>query len=345
MSDPYIWRYMSLAKYVDLLRSKSIFCPKASLFHDETEGKWIAHAVLWREKQRWQRVREYLGVLQDIVDLADGDQDAALVHSVNAYNQLPPEEERSVLSDVLKDVLNVYPSKRIEYLEGTINGWRKNHDGYNTEVAKWLREITVDRESTYISCWNSAPSMSLAMWSLYGGGNESLAIRLKPGKLDELLSRNQNWLQDNGLEGQVVDVDYFDDLPTPGAELQKELISKLGAGKDVRVGAFSIKPALYQYENEVRLIVYPKRELGLPLSDPNPELNGLSLSIGESNRSLSDFIEAVYVHPLVGADSMMVRVIKAIHEQFGLSGLPIIADKVEAIGSNIVLQQTGYTAG
>ena len=36
---PPIWQYLSLAKYFDLLRTKSLFFPKASLFADETEGK------------------------------------------------------------------------------------------------------------------------------------------------------------------------------------------------------------------------------------------------------------------------------------------------------------------
>lgn len=66
---------MSLAKYVDLLRSQAIFCPKASLFQDETEGKWIAHAVLWGEKKRWLVAKEYAEQLQNILDDCEGNQD------------------------------------------------------------------------------------------------------------------------------------------------------------------------------------------------------------------------------------------------------------------------------
>lgn len=343
MSDLYIWRYMSLAKYVDMLRSRSIFCPKASLFQDESEGKWIAHAVLWGEKERWERVRGYAEELQKVLDNAKGNQGDALRYSADLYNQLPPEEERSVLADVLKRVPVVYPHKRIEYLEAMIQGWRENHDNHNARVAEWLNEVAIDRESTYISCWNRAASMSLAMWNLYGGGGESVAIRLKPETLEKLLHSNSDWLNEAGLEGQVIDVDYIDGLTSPEKELQEELIGKLNVGKDVRVGAFSVKPALYEYEAEVRLIVYPKREIGKPLSDPHPERDGISLNIGEFDSSLSDFIEAVYVHPLLCSNSMMVRVVKAINEQFGLPNMPIITDKVEAIGSNMALQPTGFT--
>ncbi|MCI0594379.1 DUF2971 domain-containing protein [Chromohalobacter sp.] len=343
MSDLYVWRYMSLAKYVDMLRSRSIFCPKASLFQDETEGKWIAHAILWGEKQRWQRIRGYADRLQSILDRSGEDQNAVLVGAASVYNQLTPEEESSVLGDVLKQVPLVYPHKRQEYLERTVESWLKHHDGYNPRVSKWLNEVTIDRDSTYISCWNRADSMSLAMWNLYGGGSESVAIRLERGKLETLLEKNLDWLKENGLDGQVVDVDYVDGLNSPGEELQENLVDRLGVGKDVRVGAFSVKPALYAYESEVRLIVYPKRDIRSPVEDPHPELDGISLTIGSTSGSLSDFIGAVYVHPLLSANSMMVRVVKAINEQFGLSDLPIVTDKVEAIGSNMTLQPTGYT--
>lgn len=319
---------------------KVSFCPKASLFQDETEGNWIAHAVLWGEKQHWQRIHGYADRLQDLLDKAGGDQVAVLNGAEDAYLQLTPEEKLSVLGDILNKVSLVYPEKRHEYLKSTVDSWRKHHDDYNPRVARWLSEITIDRESTYISCWNRAASMSLAMWNLYGGGSESVAIRLDPEKLNALLESNMSRLKENGLDGEVVDVEYINGLNNPGKELQQNLVSRLSVGRDVRVGAFSVKPALYAFENEVRLIVYPERGNRTPLTDPHPELDGLSLTIGSS---LSDFIGAVYLHPLLGPNSMMVRVVKAINEQFGLSDLQIITDRVEAIGSSMALQPIGYT--
>ncbi|WP_108123937.1 DUF2971 domain-containing protein [Saccharospirillum mangrovi] len=345
MSNLYIWRYMSLAKYVDLLRSRSIFCPKASLFQDKTEGKWIAHAILWREKQRWQRIRGYADRLRGVLDQAKGNQDAILVGAENVYTQLAPEDERSVLADVLKQVSLVYPHKRKEYLEHTVESWFKHHDSYNSSVAKWQSELAIDRESTYISCWNRAASMSLAMWNLYGGGMESVAIRLECGKLEALIEENLDWLTKNDLDGQVVEVEYVDGLNNPREELQKDLIGRLGVGKDVRIGAFSIKPALYEYEREIRLIIYPKIDIRSPSADPHPEPDGISLKIGNEDGNLSDFIDAVYVHPLLSSDSMMVRVVKAINQQFGLSDLPIVTDRIEAIGPNMALEPTGYSSG
>ncbi len=86
-----------------------------------------------------------------------------------------------------------------------------------------------------------------------------------------------------------------------------------------------------------------------PVVDPHPELSGVSLSIGHRNHgaaeALGAFIESVYVHPMLDADSMTVRVVKAINERFGLADLPIITDKVEAIGPSMALQPTGYAGG
>jgi len=343
MSELYIWRYMSLAKYVDLLRSKSIFCPKASLFEDDTEGKWIAHAILWEEKQRWQLLRCYADQLQNILDLAKGDQNTILREAERTYQQLPPEEANSVLGDVLKTVPIVHSHMRGEYLCSMIKGWIGKHDSYNTNVSKWMKEVTADRTSTFISCWNRAASMSLAMWNIYGGGQESVAIKLKTGKLESLLQDNITWLKENGLDGQIVDVEYVEGLNRPEDELRRTLIKKLGVGKDVRVGSFSIKPALYSYENEVRLIIYPNRDHVSPGATDDPDVSGIALSIKETENGLSDFIEAIHVHPLLDSNSMMVRVVGAINEQFGLPNLPIITDKVEAIGPSMSLEPTGYT--
>lgn len=75
----------------------------------------------------------------------------------------------------------------------------------------------------------------------------------------------------------------------------------------------------------------------------DPDVSGIALSIKETENGLSDFIEAIHVHPLLDSNSMMVRVVGAINEQFGLPNLPIITDKVEAIGPSMSLEPTGYT--
>lgn len=346
MPEGKIWRYMSLAKYVDLLRSRAIFCPKASLFQDETEGKWIAHAVLWGEKQRWTKARSNAERLQKLIEDCAGDQNRILIEADNIYRSLDGIEQESVLGAVLKDLGTYHPPKREEYLQMVVSSWFKNHDNYNESVQEWTHAVSTGRESTYISCWNRAQSMSLAMWNQYGGGTESIAICSSVEKLKALVADNLDWLQKDGFDGEVIDVAYVDGLKEPGKDHQGDLVERLNLGKNVRVGAFSVKPAMYAYEIELRAIIYPVRDLFEPVVDPHPELSGVSLSLGHDSHSATEslcaFIDSVYVHPMLDAESMMVRVVKAINERFGLANLPIVVDKVEALGPNMVLRSTGY---
>jgi hypothetical protein len=73
MSDTLIWRYISLAKYIDLLRTKSLYFPKASLFKDDTEGKWWGHALLYEQAQPWRAAPANIKILEGILARAGQD--------------------------------------------------------------------------------------------------------------------------------------------------------------------------------------------------------------------------------------------------------------------------------
>jgi hypothetical protein len=340
---------MSVARYVDLLRSRAIFFPKASLFHDESEGKWVAHAVLWGQKQHWKKTKAHADTLQALLDRAKGDQDRILQEGALLSQRLTATEERGVLGDVLADLTRVYPHKREEYLKGLVESWIRQHDNYNSTVQEWRSQVAINRESTYISCWNRADAMSLALWNLYGGGTEGVAIRSTVTKLKAILNNNSGWLQDQGFDSELVDVYYVDGLNKPGEDLQGDLVERLSVGKDVRVGEFSIKPSLYEYEREVRAILYPKRGPSDPVINPHPDLNGISLPIEgfqkESQEAIKTFIDSVHVHPMLDSESMMVQVLQAINVKFQLPDVRIVTDKIEAIGPNMSLKPTTKRGG
>ena len=48
-----------------------------------------------------------------------------------------------------------------------------------------------------------ASSMSLAMWEMYGGGSESVAVRSTPSKLKGLIEDNATFAEKQGLAGDV----------------------------------------------------------------------------------------------------------------------------------------------
>lgn len=341
MKKEYVWRYMSLAKYIDLLATRAVFLPKAALLNDETEGKWIAHALLAGEKRRWAKAKGNADRLRAILEVANGDPDQILCHAAALYENLAASEKNSVLLEVLRDLPRAYREKRAEYLETFIQSWTRHHDGYNTRVQQWLTDVAIHRESTYVSCWNRADSMSLAMWNLYGGGHESVAIRSTVQKLESLVQSNVQWLEERSLCGSMCPVHYQAGLKDPDDALIGELLERLGAAKDTSIGQFSIKPDLYAYEQEVRILLYPVRRLTEPLRDPHPTVDGFALPVPSREHSqhpLSELIDAVHIHPMLDSRSMMHRGVRTLHDRLGFSGLPVITDRIEAIGSDMCLE-------
>lgn len=194
MDNVPIWRYLTLAKYVDLLRTRSLYFPKASRFQDETEGKWWGHAHLYRNAQHWSQSPANTQTLEQLLAKAGQDPAAILVE----INQVLPSANRWV-ANILRLAIRVYPEKRRDYLASVISSWKKHYADHNQAVKQWKSDLEVFRESTYISCWNRASSMSLAMWDMYGGGNESVAVRSTTDKLQAVIRLNNDLLKDTNL--------------------------------------------------------------------------------------------------------------------------------------------------
>jgi hypothetical protein len=330
MKEEPVWRYLTLAKYIDLLRTRSLFFPKAALFEDDTEGKWYGHSVLYEASRKWPGVLDNARKLEALLERAGVDPDAILLEAARLHQS---EDSRGGnLRDVLAGLIRVFPHKRREYVEMMISSWKGHYDKHNQEVETWASQTSIYRESTYISCWNRASSMSLAMWEMYGGGREAVAVRSTVGKLNALLEHNVPFLEENGLNGHVVDVRYVDGLKNPDERVHDRIYEILEESDGTAVMMFRIKPDIYAFEQEVRAILYPRRDMFAELADPHPDTNGFSLQMGE------DFIEAVYVHPALSEDSMMARAIREINTRFGAAGVPVIADKVEALGKDIRLE-------
>lgn len=341
MNDVPIWRYLTLAKYIDLLRTESLFFPKASLFNDYTEGKWIAHAVLLEQSRRWSRAEANAKILEELIEKA-GNDEAAMLQEANSLLTHKRNSMSEVLRDVLRDLGHVYPHKRREYLEGMISSWRKLYDNHNTSVESWSGQIAIYRESTYISCWNRASFMSVAMWEMYAGGREGIAVRSSENKLKALIEYNSVFLQQYGLEGATADVQYFDRLKSPDVELHDHLLQMLSGEKDVTIAMFSVKPNIFEYEREIRAIIFPKRGLFDSIKDPHPDKSGFSLPVGKTNPEAKalvvHFIDAVHIHPTLSSDSMMFNTVTELNKLFGVAEIPVIADSIEALGPDVLLQ-------
>ncbi|MCM3869283.1 MAG: hypothetical protein ND895_01130 [Pyrinomonadaceae bacterium] len=336
MSDVPIWRYLSLAKYIDLLRTRSLYFPKASRFQDETEGKWWGHAHLYENAQRWRPSPANVQTLEELLERA-GQDPYAIIREIHTILESANEWVRNILSTAMR----ASPNKRREYLEYVISSWKRHYDDHNPAVQQWKSDSDVFRDSTYISCWNRASSMSLAMWEMYGGGSESVAVRSTISKLKGLIEGNASFLQRQGLVGDVAEVEYLEGLKNPDEVVQDRIYEIIfGRDRDLRLGLFAIKPNAYEFEHEVRAILYPKRDLLDPIEDPHPNVTGFSLPISpmaDGERSLADFVDSVYLHPMLDKDSLMVQAVTEINRLFDVAEIPVVADKIEALGSDVAL--------
>lgn len=345
MAEETVWRYISLAKYVDLLRSRTLFLPKASLFSDDTEGKWVDHALLYGGKEHWSGVAAYADKLEHVILESGADNDAVPPAARRMFESLPVSERRKVIGDVLKRVQNgVKPEKRMQYLQYTVDNWRTRHQRHNDHVLKVRDQVVTRRESTYVSCWTISEHLSLAMWQIYGGSTESVAIRTSKEKLQRLLEVNRELLQRDGYHGEIVDVEYLDNLEKPSENLQDRLIEKISEHSATDFGIFSVKPTLYAFEQELRIIVCPLRDVKAPLIDPHPDRGGLTLRTDESHGAdaiaLSDLIDAVHIHPTLDDDSMMARTVASINEKFGVGNVQVQTSKLEALGIDVQTDRT-----
>jgi hypothetical protein len=107
MDDVPIWRYLNLAKYIDLLRTRSLYFPKASRFRDETEGKWWGHAHLYQNVQHWGQSPANRDTLEQLLGRA-GHDSRAISREIN--KALPSANQW--VGNILRTALRAFPEKK-----------------------------------------------------------------------------------------------------------------------------------------------------------------------------------------------------------------------------------------
>lgn len=165
-------------------------------------------------------------------------------------------------------------------------------------------------------------------------------MRSTIGKLTALLVENREMLDKHGLDGAIIDVQYVANLKKPDESVHNKIYEVVVKSPNTHVSQFTIKPSIYEFEQEIRAIVYPQREdIFEPMHDPHPQVSGLSLAVGlgdkNAGQAVSRFVDAVYIHPMLDSSSMIFEVLKEINRAFSEEAIEIIADRVEALGPNI----------
>lgn len=139
-------------------------------------------------------------------------------------------------------------------------------EGYTQDDANDF--IQRARIGTYISCWTIGQHDNMALWQLYGGLKNSVAITTTVEKLESTLSSHPDWIE-------ISKIKYIDHHKDPACSIS------------VPTSALMYKNKSYFFEREVRVLIDKTRtnESIEKLAD-NPESIRLKVDINTLIRSV-----------------------------------------------------------
>lgn len=177
----------------------------------------------------------------------------------------------------------------MQYFHAASTYGRNILDSLSPERQSDYRRMLKDR--TYVSCWHMNESESEAMWRLYCGAEEGVAIRTTYEKLRISLSGQEMYI---GLVS-------YKDYEKEGYPLIQ--IDPEWPPEDVDYYPFMHKRKAFEHEREVRVI----KKVDATVNGESAE--GVRLAWND----LENLIERIYVNPYAGAgyfDAVKVVVIK-----------------------------------
>ena len=182
------------------------------------------------------------------------------------------------------------------------------NDANETNV---LNEVSSLKKRSYISSWFSSDYLSIAMWKLYGITDEGIAIRVKKDKIEAIEELNKEYLKELGAEVLNSTVIYVDD---DAEEMCKLINNNISNEKWLKFRNILLKHKAYKFEEEYRMaVILPDNNKDFPL--------GLKLELGDN---LNDFIDSIFLNPLIHSNHWYIKVVQAILVNFGID-----ADKLK----------------
>lgn len=189
--------------------------------------------------------------------------------------------------------------------------WDASHDPHDLNTtyenhSKLIEEIQSLKRRSYVSSWFSSDYLSIAMWKLYGLTDEGIAIRVRKDRLENLKQINKEYLERLKAEVLFSNVIYVDD----NEDEIKEIVNENANNKEwLKFRNLLLKHKAYKFEEEYRMsIILPQTK--------NEQPYGLKLSIG---KDLNDFIDTIYLNPLIHSKHWYIRVIKKVMNVFGIN--------------------------
>jgi len=310
----YLIRYISLGKFIDFLETKSIYLSRIDHFEDETEGEWFSHIAKASNASINDWANQSYLLLEKINKKLSYIAQPKLedIHRIIITN-LTQEEYLGL--DISDDLTQVLDSDFFETDEDRIHFLQDVQDSYKEmiqsaeEKEKYfneeIKEIKAFKMRSYVSSWFSSDSHSIAMWKLYGKNDESVAIRVKKTNLKLIEDDNRDFLKHNNAKILFQNVTYIDENDIEMGPIVDRSISDQ-EWLDFR--NLLLKHNAYKYEEEYRASVI------FPENSDNP--NGIKLFI---QNDLNNFIEDVFLNPLIDPNHWYVNIIKKVLSTYGIN--------------------------
>lgn len=315
-----LWRYMTLAKYIDLLESRSVYFCRADLFEDQTEGEWFAHVVSVAHRQLHAYLTTSLTAINRVQDYLSQVADPTMQTIRDAFDACTTAEERDALNisddvDQLLDESGLF-FKSVEDRIGAMDAIAERYRQLQEEAAIYLRGIASERDHIshikrrgFISSWFSGESQSIGMWSVYGA-REGVAVTTTRKKL--AACRNINGVALTASELYFGDVIYVDE---DSDDIPAAYSKSFGDARDL-----FLKHRAFEYESEYRAVLLQ--------GDNGGGAAGHKLRVCDD---LNDFIDRVVISPWIGEDHWITRVVRAVNAKWGVSDAKLTFGRIKSV--------------
>jgi hypothetical protein len=318
---------MPISHYVTMAASSKLYVPCTSRLSDKLEGTWLSKTENYLLQQKISLLKHYIEIAVDIGSMPEPHFGPYLKSLGLFYEKL----ERNH-SGPTKEFLE----GRMSYVEYQQIQKKKRMDAESEmsvlegKVSKNHSSIKVIQETTYVSSWSYSSEQNLALWKIFGNGDDTIAITTTKEKLRSVVERNKSLFREMKYKVHVNDVEYVDNINKPSSDTFARLSGIIQSVGHDYLAALLAKPRPYWYENEVRLVAFPiserafKRQDGIEL-----DVQMKKITYREAMDGATSFIEGIYLPPHLTTDSPQYKAVIEINNQYGISRDLVKIDKIE----------------
>jgi hypothetical protein len=177
---------------------------------------------------------------------------------------------------------------------------KASYEAYLNNLPRYREFAKGQRRITYVNCWHENLYESAAMWKTYLKSNEGIAIQSTVDRLKDSIRKYEAF---DVLIGEVIYVD-FNNFAIPPANM---------------LAPFLYKRQSFEYEHELRALIWSGQKDKMDLSNPENAPPGLSIAT-----DLDILIEKIYAAPR--AEKWFVELLNSICSHFSarLGSCPLV---------------------